>query len=1165
MKYLSLFSLLFCSSVIAFALSYNHKNMDSDKLTFTSLEIQDTTYCTPSFLNGCQYGSMIDDFSLYGEDNTAIINPQTGCASDAYDDRTDEIVHLAPGISYYAEVTHGKISGDNCVIWIDFNDDGEFDESEKVAADRMKQDGVSSIRIDIPASANIGMHRMRVMVAFSAYPYELAPCNEGNYVSTNGEVHDYTVNIVNRPECTGTPNAGAVDVEEISICSEKPFTLSVSGASNPSDFDGFELTWQISPYGKYEWVDVPDSKTAIHTVTEGVTDTVDFRFKVTCIHSGESDTSDITRVIPKHPTECYCIPTYITGCVDWHMIDDFILHGENENSILDRRTGCSLSAYEDRTHLSADLAQDSRYLAEIITWAPALNGAIWIDFTDSGNFELVAHGFIGYGDEGNVPLDIYIPASANPGLHRMRVMIGWGGDPADPQMFTPCNNGLLPRRWGEVHDYMVNIVENENGHTAACSLETEAGMSVEEAISVNQYQRIANILPVDADKDFRLDSFSFYALLDAETKINNIQLSLYKNGDMQPEQQVPSSLEIESINTAKTGEFQGKDRTKITVSIAEPYMFRGNSLETLYWLGMKINHSGGDFLFELSSEADFPFGAFFLRYNGKWKSSADLYGQEMYGIMSYYGDCIDLPLCIENPKPGEATVPEKICSGEALKLDIRGYYSIGASGLSYQWQRKAPEATTWEDIPGATYVPYYLEEGITEKTQFRLVVSCSYSGNSTASWPGEADIKPANQCHCVPEQEEDCEGDFFISYVEINGEQNSLSNSSSCEQIPYSDYYDNSTVDLIAGETYVISIGAETNQEVAGLRVWIDYGNDGTFDESEIIAESEENGLETGISNYEFTVPTGIKTGKYRIRVRLFDESQSEIDACETVTRGETEDYGIRIIDPKDFDGEDCGQEVISDDEVAIGKEEMRTSVIANEFKVNAGEAFTLHSFSFNALIEHHVTIDGNVELYYYEDSNGMPGNLIETQILRPELVEEIGEGMGLKRVKVDVNLAAPMTFTAGSKDKLYWLGIRVEHEEGQIMMELSEALQTEAELYFSHELGSEWISTTEFYGMPMDGVMSFYGKCREIVATVNKKMDTSIRYFPNPTTDILTLEADKLMKRVEIYNLLGQMVHSQQLHGIKSSINIGSLTPGVYLMKVDVSGKVQVLKVMKS
>lgn len=165
----------------------------SDVISVTLNPIADC-YCIPYFIMDCFLDDMIDDFILVGEEGTSINDEGTGCSVDGYDDRTDESVTLNQGTDYTATVTSGATMN-SVAIWIDFNDDGYFDESERVAAGDL--DDSNDLTLSIPANANPGEHRMRAMIAFMADPLDnedFDSCNDaGNDL---GETHDYTVNIL---------------------------------------------------------------------------------------------------------------------------------------------------------------------------------------------------------------------------------------------------------------------------------------------------------------------------------------------------------------------------------------------------------------------------------------------------------------------------------------------------------------------------------------------------------------------------------------------------------------------------------------------------------------------------------------------------------------------------------------------------------------------------------------------------------------------------------------------------------------------------------------------------------------------------------------------------------------------------------------------------------
>jgi hypothetical protein len=153
------------------------------------------TYCTPAFASGCSGGDMIDSFTIPG---AGFNHADTGCSVDSYGDFTSMTINLNAGLNYDFSVKHGY-SDQNVRIWIDFNNDGTFDDAapELVASASSTLVGANNITsglITIPSTVTPGTYRMRVGDRFSSDPI---PCNISGY----GEAHDYTVVIGAVPTC----------------------------------------------------------------------------------------------------------------------------------------------------------------------------------------------------------------------------------------------------------------------------------------------------------------------------------------------------------------------------------------------------------------------------------------------------------------------------------------------------------------------------------------------------------------------------------------------------------------------------------------------------------------------------------------------------------------------------------------------------------------------------------------------------------------------------------------------------------------------------------------------------------------------------------------------------------------------------------------------------
>jgi hypothetical protein len=149
----------------------------SDTATFTTV----MTYCQPTFTYTSDY---IESFSL--ED---IQNLNSGFSPGGYGDFTSMSTHLVES-SYNATLTSSSGLGNHGVsIWIDFNDNGTFEESERVGyLSSIQPNQTVQIPMDL-SDALTGEHRMRVVYQYNVAGNTIDPCVSASF----GEAEDYTV------------------------------------------------------------------------------------------------------------------------------------------------------------------------------------------------------------------------------------------------------------------------------------------------------------------------------------------------------------------------------------------------------------------------------------------------------------------------------------------------------------------------------------------------------------------------------------------------------------------------------------------------------------------------------------------------------------------------------------------------------------------------------------------------------------------------------------------------------------------------------------------------------------------------------------------------------------------------------------------------------------
>lgn len=283
--------------------------------------------------------------------------------------------------------------------------------------------------------------------------------------SSTGTINDDRPNVklVLSPlvACSGQPDAGAIaSAASFGVCQGDAFSLSDTGFTIGG---GMTMQWQErSPAGTGTWQDISGANSTSLSIANGITQATDYRFYIVCNSSALSDTSSPVSATINPITQCYCIPSFTYPCSSNDYIDNFSLSGENNTSIADIGTGCSTGNYDDQTtQAPVDLLPTSTYIINISSGTSGDYCAVWIDFDDDGSFqgsEKVGYsGSISTSSSGT-DFDISIPGFADTGSHRMRVFLGWSGDPSDADDYDPCNAGSYPRSYGEVHDYIVHIL-----------------------------------------------------------------------------------------------------------------------------------------------------------------------------------------------------------------------------------------------------------------------------------------------------------------------------------------------------------------------------------------------------------------------------------------------------------------------------------------------------------------------------------------------------------------------------------------------------------------------------------------------------------------------------------------------------------------------------------
>ena len=87
--------------------------------------------------------------------------------------------------------------------------------------------------------------------------------------------------------------------------------------------------------------------------------------------------------------------------------------------------------------------------------------------------------------------------------------------------------------------------------------------------------------------------------------------------------------------------------------------------------------------------------------------------------------------------------------------------------------------------------------------------------------------------------------------------------------------------------------------------------------------------------------------------------------------------------------------------------------------------------------------------------------------------------------------------------------------------------------------------------------------RCTNTLGVDDNVME-QLTLYPNPTKDVVQLFNATAMDRVEVYNMLGQLVHKETLNADTGTIHMEAFSAGTYFVKVFVGTENQVMKIIK-
>ena len=260
-----------------------------------------------------------------------------------------------------------------------------------------------------------------------------------------------------------------------------------------------------------------------------------------------------------------------------------------------------------------------------------------------------------------------------------------------------------------------------------------------------------------------------------------------------------------------------------------------------------------------------------------------------------------------------ATGPaEPICA--ALPYSVSAEVTSLGTGLTMQWQSRNPSGTgIWTNISGATGSPYYDADGLAGgagDTDFRLIVTCTVSGDTDTSNMVTVEAAEPAECYCTPTPLytwwSGCSSFRIDNFVTTGGIDNISNLNSNCAG---SSAYDDNTTDpgMVASQWQGFPINYTIRNEytwgsgaTAYTRMWVDWNQDGVFSSDESVLNTPSPVSTTTDLTGTFEVPATAVGGTTRLRI-MMGANYPITDPCLWGTwegNGEVEDYTFNVLVP---------------------------------------------------------------------------------------------------------------------------------------------------------------------------------------------------------------------------------------------------------------------------
>ncbi|KGO87033.1 hypothetical protein Q765_07410 [Flavobacterium rivuli WB 3.3-2 = DSM 21788] len=872
-------------TVAANATSYIHVRTNCGNNDFSNW------YTAPYYNGFCTPRPSFADGTGITNVTIGTINNTTVREDGDYGNYANLIATAGQGVAQPFSVSMNVFSSYNTKIWVDWNNDLDFDDEGEEVYSGASQEGVTSTitgYINVPIDAIMGNHRLRVgiVISFNAPP---SPCQIGE----NGAYEDYTLNVTGPPVCY-TPTNFAAQITGSGINS-----LSWTAPAFGNTPTGYEYAVTATSTPPANGTAITGTTVANVSVTANTTSYLHVR-----TNCGDGEFSEWV-TIPFYNGVCIPRPSYASG----GGITNFTAAGINNTTA--REEG----EYGNFSNLVATIGQTvSQPFSIGLNVFVSFNVRIWADWNDDLDFndagEQIYAGVSANAESTILRGTFTVPATAALGNHRLRIGIspGYSTPP------TPCS----VESNGAYEDYTINVTV-----PPTCFMPgSPAGMGI--APGTASLSWTAPTLG-DAPAGYQ------YAV---DTNLENPATGTTVTGTTIPNYTGITDAVYYYLHVRTSC---GDSDFSEWVTSAPFRYFAGDNCETAINLGSQPSPytyttegaandyasacTGDNVAPDLYYYIDVPNG-----YTVVIEQASEEYDSQHY--MGYGGACPGQTPLSCGDEERTTTTWENISGATVRVYWVQdGFGSTSAGSFTLNWSLLPPAScdrpralsasvtsltsavVSWNVPNTGTPVGYEYAVTASSTAPESGTYTTARSATVTTLIPNtisylhvrticsEADgnsIWVTYQFfsgYCVPTNPDSTE--FYITGVSTTGGDTNFSNTSTGFSA-YTDYTSQYSVTSYAGGEFNIQATAPNSEDTYLYSVWIDWNNDFDF---------EDNGERVINTSYltspanlgAITIPTTAAIGTYRMRVRNA-RFGAPVPACGDQGSGEAEDYTLNIV-----------------------------------------------------------------------------------------------------------------------------------------------------------------------------------------------------------------------------------------------------------------------------